>query len=223
MEKFFSTLDLCKKGINVGMINEEYGRSAIKLIFTILILAIVITGIVFMAQRLWKDTSVKDIETDLLDIKAKCKIIRGKNIMDSNEQLLGENITEYPENEDVNEIISKSDDWYKLRQEDLEAIGVGNLKSEDGYLVNYEEEDIIYAKGIERDKQIYYRLSDLQRLEEESEQEEQNTELLENQETTEQDVEANVGAGLVSAQEEQQPQNPETEVLEGHDTVETNE
>ena len=195
------------------MRDGEYGRSAIKLIFTILILAVVITGIVFVVQRLWKDNSVKDIETDLLYIKAKCKIIRDKHIMDENEQLLGENITEYPENEEVNEIISESDDWYKLRQEDLELIGVGSLKAEDGYIVNYEEQDVIYAKGIERDKQVYYKLSDLQRLEEELEQEEQNTEPVENRETTEQ-PEQNIETP------EQTEQDPSTEVLEGHDLVE---
>ena len=151
------------------MINGEYGRSAIKLIFTILILAVVITGIVFMAEKLWKDNSVTDIETDLLSIKAKCKDIHDKNIIDENTQLLGENITEYPENEEVNEIISGSGKWYKLSQDDLEAIGVGNLKAKDGYLVNYEENDVIYAKGIEKDGQLYYKLSDIQNIELEKE------------------------------------------------------
>ena len=213
------------------MRDGEYGRSAIKLIFTIFILAVVITGIVFVAERLWKDNSVKDIETDLLYIKAKCKVIRDKHIIDENEQLLGENITEYTESEEVNEIVSKTDKWYKLRQEDLEAIGLGNLKAEDGYLVNYEEEDIIYAKGIERNKQIYYRLSDLQEAELEEEQEEQNTEPVE-QPTQDIAPEAQLPQDVVTdsnvseetegqlEQSAQPAQNPETEVLEGHDPAE---
>ena len=57
------------------MTNEEYGITAIKLIFTIIILAVVIVGIVFVVKRLWQDTSIKNIETDLLYIKAKCKVI----------------------------------------------------------------------------------------------------------------------------------------------------
>lgn len=144
------------------MTNEEYGITAIKLIFTIIILAVVIAGIVFVVKRLWQDTSIINIETDLLYIKAKCKIIHDKNIIDKNEQLLGEIITEYTENEEINEIVSQSDKWYRLSQEDLETIGIGNLKSEDGYLINYEENDIIYVKGIEENEQIYYKLSDLE-------------------------------------------------------------
>lgn len=158
------------------MRNEEYGRSAIKLIFTVLILAVVIAGIIFIAKKLWEDTSVKDIGTDLLYIKAKCKIIHDKSIIDANEQLLGENITEYTENEEINEIISQSDKWYKLSQADLESLGLNDSKAEDGYLVNYEEEDIIYAKGIEKGKEIYYKLSDLEKAQAEEEEEKTNTE-----------------------------------------------
>lgn len=151
------------------MSNGEKGITAIKLIFTIIILALIISGIIFIIKRVWQDNSVKNIGTDLLYIKAKCKIIHDKNIIDANEQLLGENIKEYTESEEVNQIISQSDKWYKLRQEDLDAIGAGDLKAEDGYLVNYEAEDIIYAKGILEDEEIYYKLSDLEIAQEQKE------------------------------------------------------
>lgn len=152
------------------MSNGEKGITAIKLIFTIIILALIISGIIFIIKKVWQDNSVKNIGTDLLYIKAKCKIIHDKNIIDANEKLLGENIKEYVESEEVNEIISQSDKWYKLRQEDLDAIGVGDLKAEDGYLVNYEAEDIIYAKGILEDEEIYYKLSDLETAQEKNEE-----------------------------------------------------
>ncbi len=158
------------------MTNEEYGITAIKLIFSIIILVVIISGIVFIVKRLWQDTSIKNIETDLLYIKAKCKVIHDKNIIDKNEQLLGEKITEYTENEEINTIISQSDKWYKLSQEDLETIGMENLKFEDGYLVNYEENDIIYAKGIEENEQIYYKLSDLEAQREKEKAQEQEEE-----------------------------------------------
>lgn len=48
------------------MANREKGISAIKLIFMVLILAVIIAGIVFVVKRLWQDNSVKDIGTDLL-------------------------------------------------------------------------------------------------------------------------------------------------------------
>lgn len=163
---------ICFKERNMYcMKNEEYGISAIKLIFTVVILALIITGIVFVVQKLWHDNNVNDIETYLLSIQGKCKGIYGKNVVDSNNQLLGEKITEYKENEEINNIISQSDKWYKLSQQDLETIGEGKLKAEDGILVNYEENDIIYLKGIKKDDNIFYRLSDLNREEQEKQEE----------------------------------------------------
>ena len=174
------------------MTNEEYGITAIKLIFTIIILAVIISGIVFIVKKLWQDTSVKDIGTDLLYIKAKFKIIHDKNIIDKNEKLLGESIKEYNENEKINEIVSQSDKWYRLSQQDLETIGLGDLKSEDGYLVNYEEEDVIYAKGIQENEQIYYKLSELeeQRKEKEKKEEQEHNEQLPEQEPTQSETQA---------------------------------
>ncbi len=176
------------------MSNGEKGITAIKLIFTIIILALIISGIIFIIKRVWQDNSVKNIGTDLLYIKAKCKIIHDKNIIDANEQLLGENIKEYTESEEVNQIISQSDKWYKLRQEDLDAIGAGDLKAEDGYLVNYEAEDIIYAKGILEDEEIYYKLSDLEIAQEQKEaldKDKQQNEISEQQPVAEEQQNAN--------------------------------
>ena len=176
------------------MSNGEKGITAIKLIFTIIILALIISGIIFIIKRVWQDNSVKNIGTDLLYIKAKCKIIHDKNIIDANEQLLGENIKEYTESEEVNQIISQSDKWYKLRQEDLDAIGAGDLKAEDGYLVNYEAEDIIYAKGILEDEEIYYKLSDLEIAQEQKEaldKDKQQNEVSEQQPVAEEQQNAN--------------------------------
>lgn len=139
------------------MVNKGNGRNTIKLIFMIIVTIVIIVGIIFLLKYFWKDNS----RTDLLTIQGKCKNIYDKSIIDENEELLGENITEYTENEAVNAIISQSGKWYKLSQEDLEKIGLGSLKAKDGYLVNYEENDVIYAKGIKKDDKIYYRLSDL--------------------------------------------------------------
>lgn len=193
------------------MANREKGISAIKLIFMVLILAVIIAGIVFVVKRLWQDNSVKDIGTDLLYIKAKCKIIHDKNIIDSNEQLLGQKITEYTENGEVNGIISQNDKWYKLSQGDLEKIGIGELKEEDGYLVNYEEEDVIYAKGILENEQTYYKLSDLERVREEKEKQK------EEEEKEKQENQANKEAEE-KAKEEQE--NKETEKNENPENVE---
>lgn len=142
------------------MINEA-GLTPIKLIFTVIILAAIIVCAVFIARNLWESNDAKDIKTDLLYVQAKAKGIHDKSLVDSNQKLLGEEINEFEGNPTIHELVSQEDKWYKLSQEDLNAMGLGNLKADDGYIVNYETKEVIYVKGIEEDEQIYYKLSDV--------------------------------------------------------------
>lgn len=155
------------------MFNEE-GMTAIKLIFTVLILTVIIVCAVFIARNLWESNNIKDIKTDLLYIKAKCNGIHNKKVVDSNQSLLGEEINEFSENDMINQIVSGEDKWYKLSQDDLNQIGVGHLDAEEGFIINYESGEVLYAKGIQEDENTYYKLSDV--VEEEEQEEEQSTE-----------------------------------------------
>lgn len=160
----------------MNMRKNEYGLATIKLIFTIIILVAIIMVAVFVVSKQIESNHVTDIKTDLLFIQAKIKGIHDKKIVDSNQSLLGEEISEYHENEAINEMISGEEKWYKLSQDDLNQIGIGYLKAEEGFIVNYETEEVIYVKGVQEEEQTYYRLSDMI----EDEQEEQQTENEEN-------------------------------------------
>ena len=47
----------------------------------------------------------------------------------------------------------------------MEEIGLGNIELIEGiYVVNYNNYDIIYSKGIQVGENIYYKLSDLQNI-----------------------------------------------------------
>lgn len=142
------------------MINEN-GMTPIKLIFTVIILVVIIVCVVLVAKRLWDDNSVTDIKTDLLYVQAKSKGIHDKSLVDSNQKLLGEEINEFADNQTIHDIVSQEDKWYKLSQDDLNQIGLGNLNADDGYIVNYEKEEVIYVRGIEENNQTYYKLSDV--------------------------------------------------------------
>ncbi len=140
---------------------REYGITTIKLILIIVLIIGIFCGGFFLLHKLWNVHNIKNLKTDLLYIQAKGKVIKDKHILNENDELMGEKIEEYPDNKEVNEIISESDKWYELDQEDLEQIGKGNLKSEDGYIINYDTEDVIYAKGIKEGDNIFYKLSDI--------------------------------------------------------------
>lgn len=158
------------------MKNNELGISAIKLIFTMIIIIAVIVGGIILVKKFLNENTKKDIETDLLYIQAKCKVIYDKHIINEEEQLIGEKIEEYIENEEINNILKETDkEWYKLNQDDLDRIGAGYLKEENGYIINYDTDEIIYAAGIEKNDHIFYKLSDILNEEENTiEQEETN-------------------------------------------------
>ena len=154
------------------MRNNEYGLTAIKLIFTVIVLFAIIVAAVFVVGKLIESSHVTDIKTDLLYIQAKCKVIHDKKIVDINQGLLGEEINEFSGNDIINGIVSGEEKWYKLSQQDLEQIGVGYLDAEEGFIVNYDIEEVIYAKGIKEKEEIYYKLSDMVKQDEEEENQE---------------------------------------------------
>lgn len=150
------------------MINEA-GISAIKLIFTVIILIAIIVAAVFVVGELLDSSHVTDIKTDLLYIKSKCKGLHDKKVVDSNQTLLGEEINEFQGNDMINQMVSGEDKWYKLSQDDLNQIGVGYLDAEDGFIVNYDTQEVIYAEGVTEGEETFYKLSDMVKEEENKE------------------------------------------------------
>ena len=167
------------------MKDNEVGITAIKLIFIMILIIIIILSGIVLAKKLWSETTQKDIKTDLLYMQAKCKVIYDKHIINEEEALIGEKIEEYKENEEINEIITSDGEWYKLNQENLNSIGAYYLNAEDGYIVNYETEEIIYTIGIEENGKIFYKLSDILEPKIEEKNEEEQNEEMENPETEE--------------------------------------
>ena len=151
------------------MKNNEIGVAAIKLLFTIILILAIIFGATALVKKLWNENNEKDIITDLLYIQAKCKVIYDKHLINNEEPLIGEKITEYTENETIDEIIKAEEkDWYRLKQDDLEKMGEGYLKEEDGYLINYETEEVVYMNGINNEEQTFYKLSDILKIKEQN-------------------------------------------------------
>lgn len=161
------------------MKNNEIGMAVIKLIFMMILIIIIILSATVLGKKLWKESNTKDLKTDLLYIQAKCKVIYDKHILNEEEKLIGEKISEYSENEEINNIISNGE-WYKLNQENLKEIGAEHLKEKDGYIVNYETEEVIYASGIKEGENTFYKLSDIIKTKKESEENIEKTEKQEN-------------------------------------------
>lgn len=61
-------------------------------------------------------------------------------------------------------VIDDTQNYYLLSQEDLDEIGLYNIEVGDGYVVNYQTEEIIYVKGFKVENTTYYKLSETKDL-----------------------------------------------------------
>ena len=162
------------------MLNKDTkGITLIALVITIIVLAL-ITGVSLnIGSQLFSNVNLKTLDTNMLLIQAKVKVISEKNQFDENTPLKGTKVADITGDVDIDKlknegIINESDSSYQsyylwnqniLDEEGLDSI---KLKSNEKYIVNYETEEIIYFPGYEHtDGKTYYRLSDLTAIQEE--------------------------------------------------------
>ncbi len=142
---------------------------SIAIIFLIIILGVVIyfgiknnnNGIEILSK-----TSAEDIKLELLQIRAKAKVIKEQSVVNGDENLLkGEKVKD-SENEEVVNIATKLKDdgiiseeeehfdkyyiWNKGILEELEL--ETNLQKNNNVLVNYETLEIVFPEGLQFEK-----------------------------------------------------------------------
>lgn len=88
--------------------NNEDGKSTIKLIIAIaVIIAVVLVGVKF-AIDFFKKEDIKNTQADLLLIKAKIEILKGNYDMNNDENpLQGYQLNQIPEEININEFLEK--------------------------------------------------------------------------------------------------------------------
>lgn len=133
-------------------IKENKGITFIALILTVILLAIITSVSVSMGIGFMQSAKFENIETYLLLIQSKSKIMADKIA-------IGEL--------DPDEIRGDKQEsgeyagWYKLSQGDLNEIGVNKAKAEEGYYVNYDTLDVAYEKGVALDDILFTRLTQI--------------------------------------------------------------
>ena len=61
-------------------------------------------------------------------------------------------------------IIEDASKYYLLTKEDLSGMGLDKISIDDGYIVSYDTEEIIYVRGFESEGKTYYKLSETKDL-----------------------------------------------------------
>ena len=89
------------------MKNEE-GKGSKKLIIAIVVIGIVVALGVRYTIEFFNKESIKDLQADLLLVKAKIEVVKGNNSMDSEANpLKGYQLTQLPEDIKINEFLDK--------------------------------------------------------------------------------------------------------------------
>ena len=155
---------------------NQRGMSQITLVISIIIIIVIAVLGFNITKKMLERRNVENYKTNMLLLQGKVKIISKEFVMkkEDEEILEGRKVSENLEREDIKEllqkgIISQEDESFEriyiIENEDLERIGLSNIKLKDGYyIVNYNTDEIIYSKGIEIDQKVYYKLSEIKEM-----------------------------------------------------------
>lgn len=150
--------------------SNEKGITLTTLVVTIIVIAIIASVSVYVGTDIVKQANLQNVNTNMMLIQAKVKTIseQAKFNKDTS-NYKGKKLIEVVGNRKVDELVSNSiiedqEKYYLLSQDDLNEMGFEKIQIEDGYIVNYETNEIIYVKGFEANKQTYYKLSEMKDL-----------------------------------------------------------
>ena len=150
------------------------GITMIALIIIVLIMILLASVTAYEANGLVTVARVQSVTTNLLLIQAKVRIINEKIVFESEEDkksqlYVGTKLIEGDKALETmrdKEIVTNDDinnnSYYLLSKEDLIDMGLESINSEDGYVVNYKTEEVIYMKGVKNNEGKYlYKLSEM--------------------------------------------------------------
>ena len=172
---------------------QNKGISMVTLIITIIVLLILAGISIGVGNNVIKSSELENLKTNMLLIRAKGKecvenanFKLGTNFEKATDQenrlttakveLKGEEITDSSIFDgkisiDISEENKNNRYYYKLTTQNLEEMGLSNVKSDDNkgwYIIKYDiknvEVEVYNTQGFERDKKNYYSLSELQSL-----------------------------------------------------------
>ena len=153
-------------------IKNNKGITMISLVIVVVIMILLASITAYESNELISIARVQSVTTDLLLIQAKVRIINEKVIFENDKEntelYVGDKLSNNVEilNKLKNKGVLTQDEtgekYYILSQSHLASMGLDTLSEEDGYIVNYETEDVIYVKGVKNTEGKYlYKLSEM--------------------------------------------------------------
>ncbi len=152
------------------MKKNQKGITIVSLVITIVILLIIGGVTVTVGTSVIKQATLKTVNTNMMLIQAKAKTIAEQAKFNNNtDNYKGIILSEISGDKKVDKvldagIIEDASKYYLLSKDDLVSMGLEKIEIEDGYIVNYETEEVIYVKGYENDGITYYKLTDMKNV-----------------------------------------------------------
>lgn len=152
------------------MNKNSKGITLVSLVITIIILMLITSVTVYTGTNVIKQVTLQNVNTDMMLIKAKVKTMEEQaKFNKDNSNYKGTPLIDVHDNKKIDklvdeEIVEDITKYYLLSKEDLNSMGLEKIDIADGYLVNYESEEIIYVRGLKKDDNTYHKLSDIKDL-----------------------------------------------------------
>lgn len=155
------------KNTIVKIKNGKQGLTLTTLVITVIVIIIIASIGIYTGTDIIKRANLQNINTNMMLIQAKTKtIIEQAKFNQDTSNYKGTKLTELEENKKIDalvekNVIEKNENYYLLSQTDLDEMGLEKIKVDDGYIVEYETNEIIYVKGFQTNNQTYYKLSEM--------------------------------------------------------------
>lgn len=152
------------------MNKNSKGITIVSLVITIIILMIITSVTIYTGSNVIKQVTLQNVNTDMMLIRAKVKTMEEQaKFNKDNSNYKGTPLINVLDNKKIDKLVDEGivedvTKYYLLSKDDLNSMGLEKVDIADGYLVNYETEEIIYVRGLEKDDNTYYKLSDIKDL-----------------------------------------------------------
>lgn len=148
---------------------SEKGLTFISTIVLVIIIAIAVFAMIYLAKIGVKKEITENVKTDMLLVQAKVKKISGDYLLEKKEEILvGTKLEELKEDENIKEFLNKGlfeldekgKKYYVLNQQNLNDLSLENvvLEQDAYYIVEYTTSDVYYTKGyMDEKEQMHYK------------------------------------------------------------------
>ena len=157
---------------------KQNAMSLIGVIIAIIFIIMIICGAIYFTMEQFEKSRIENVKTNMLLVQGKIKVLQESSVAKKDESILkGKKVADNAENEKVKEMLEKGvistqdesyDKYYIIDQDTLTQMQIEGIVFGEGnfYIVNYATNEILWTQGITIDGVTYYKLSDLEKLDE---------------------------------------------------------